>query len=200
MENSSWLKLAFHAWSNKPDRPYQDTPPAKMIADLEKVAEQIHRFAGEITYSPPTVIHWGMVQPSALIPLARHGVSTLSGSFSKISGGWDINYFVDEIRSEYLMRNDALMDFESGIMFSKIDMVCNNTPVDKIVSVLDPLINDPNQAEIMDIFTHEQYFWPFYSNYVPDHFKRLEMTISWITEHGYKPVFFHEGILGAPML
>ncbi len=21
----------------------------------------------------------------------------------------------------------------------------------------------------MDLFTHEQYFWPFYHNYVPDH-------------------------------
>jgi hypothetical protein len=48
----------------------------------------------------------------------------------------------------------------------------------------------------MDLFTHEQYFWPFYVNYVPDHFKRLEATIQWVTEHGYKPIFFHEGFLG----
>jgi hypothetical protein len=48
----------------------------------------------------------------------------------------------------------------------------------------------------MDIFTHEQYFWPFYSNYLPDHFKRLDVAIRWLTENGYKPVFFHEGFLG----
>jgi hypothetical protein len=37
-------------------RPYQYTPAEQLIANLDKVAEQIHRFAGEQTYSPPTVI------------------------------------------------------------------------------------------------------------------------------------------------
>lgn len=197
-ENSSWLKLAFHALSNKPDRPYQNTPPEKLITDFDKVAQQIHRFAGENTYTPPTVIHWGMVQPSALKPLAESGVRTLSG-FSNSKNGYDINYFLDDVRSEYIMRNDSLKDFESGIIFSKVDMVCNNTPIDQIVPALGTLLQDSNQAEIMDIFTHEQYFWPFYNNYVPDHFQRLDKTIRWLTEHGYKPVFFHEGILGAQL-
>jgi hypothetical protein len=195
-ECSNWLRLAFHANSNKPDRPYQYASPEILIADLDKVAIQIRRFAGEATYTPPTVIHWGMVQPAALKPLAEHGVRSLSG-FNRAYKGYDINYFLDDIRSEYLMNHDALMDFESGIIFSSIDLICNNTPIDKIVPSLEPLIHDPDKAEIMDIFTHEQYFWPFYSNYVPDHFERLDTALRWITENGYKPVFFHEGFLGA---
>jgi len=195
-DNSDWLKLAFHAYANVPDRPYQYAPAAQLIADLDKVAEQIHRFAGEQTYSPPTVIHWGMVQPTALKPLYERGVRVLSGYFRRIDGIWDVNYLLDDARSEYLSRHDALMDFDSGIVFSKVDIVCNNTPIERIVPTLEPLAKDPNQAEIMDLFTHEQYFWPFYSNYLPDHFQRLEVAIRWITEHGYKPVFFHEGLLG----
>jgi hypothetical protein len=35
-------------------------------------------------------------------------------------------------------------------------------------------------------------FWPF----LPDHFQRLDTAIRWATEHGYAPVFFHEGLLG----
>jgi len=197
-DNSDWLKLAFHAQANKPDRPYQYASAKQLIADLDKVAEQILRFAGEQTYSPPTVIHWGMVQPTALKPLAERGVRVLSGYFSRSNGIWDINYFLDDDRSEYLSRHDALMDFESGIVFSKVDIVCNNTPIDRIVPTLAPLAEDPNRAEIMDIFTHEQYFWPFYHNYVPDHVQRLDVAIRWVTEHGYKPVFFHEGFLGVP--
>ena len=54
-DNSDWLRLAFHAHADKPDRPYQDVPPEKLIADLDQVAEQIHRFAGPQTYAPPTV-------------------------------------------------------------------------------------------------------------------------------------------------
>ena len=195
-DNSNWLKLAFHAYANEPARPYQYASASKLIADLNKVAEQIVRFAGEKTYSPPTVIHWGMVQPAALKPLFENGVRVLSGYFSQFGGIWDINYLLDDVRSEYLSRHDALMDFDSGIVFSRVDIVCNSTPAERIVPTLEPLTKDPNQAEIMDIFTHEQYFWPFYSNYIPDHFKRLDEAIRFVTERGYKPVFFHEGFLG----
>ena len=197
-DNSDWLKLAFHAYANEPARPYQYAPASKLIADLKTVAEQIVRFAGEQSYSPPTVIHWGMVQPAVLKPLYDNGVRVLSGYFRRSGGVWDVNYLVDEARSEYMSRHDALMDFESGIVFSRVDIVCNSTPIDRIVPTLEPLTKDPNQAEIMDIFTHEQYFWPFYSNYIPDHFQRLETAIRWATERGYKPVFFHEGFLGGP--
>jgi len=197
-DNADWLKLAFHAYANEPDRPYQYAPPQKLIADLDLVAEQIRRFAGEATYSPPTVIHWGMVQPAALGPLAERGVRALSGYFRRRNGIWDVNYWQDDERSEYLSRHDALVDFPTGIVFSRVDIVCNNTPVEQIVPTLAPLAEDPNQAEIMDLFTHEQYFWPFYRNYVPDHAQRLETAIRWVTEHGYKPVFFHEGFLGGP--
>ena len=195
-DNCDWLKLAFHAYANEPARPYQYASASQLIADLKKVAEQIVRFAGEQSYSPPTVIHWGMVQPQALKPLFENGVRVLSGYFRRLGGDWDVNYLLDDARSEYLSRHDALMDFDSGIVFSKVDIVCNSTEVERIVPTLEPLTRDPNQAEIMDIFTHEQYFWPFYSNYLPDHFQRLDTAIRFVTERGYKPVFFHEGFLG----
>jgi len=197
-DNSDWLKLAFHAYANEPARPYQYAPASTLIADLNKVAEQIVRFAGERKYSPPTVIHWGMLQPTALKPLFENGVRVLSGYFRQLDGVWDVNYLLDDVRSEYLSRHDALMDFDSGIVFSKVDIVCNSTPIERIVPTLEPLTKDANQAEIMDIFTHEQYFWPFYANYLPDHFQRLETAIRWVKERGYKPVFFHEGFLGGP--
>jgi hypothetical protein len=198
-DNADWLKLAFHAYANKPDRPYQYASASKLIGDLDQVAEQIHRFAGETSYSPPTVIHWGMVQPGALKPLHERGVRVLSGYFRRSNTGWDVNYLLDDVRSEYLSRHDALMDFDSGIVFSKIDIVCNTVPVERIVPTLESSAKDPNQAEIMDLFTHEQYFWPFYSHYLPDHFERLDVAIRWVTERGYKPVFFHEGFLGGPL-
>jgi hypothetical protein len=90
------------------------------------------------------------------------------------------------------------MDFDSGIVFSRVDIVCNSTPLERIVPTLEPLAKDPNCAEIMDLFTHEQYFWKFYPNYIPDHAQRLDTAIRWVTEHGYKSVFFHEGFLGGP--
>ncbi len=197
-DNSDWLKLAFHAHADKPDRPYQYAPASQLIGDLDKVSEQILRFAGEATCSPPTVIHWGMAQPAALKPLFERGVRVLSGYFRRSAAGWDVNYLLDDARSEYLSRHDALMDFDSGIVFSRVDIVCNSTPPEQVVPTLRPLAEDPDTAEIMDLFTHEQYFWPFYRHHLPDHAQRLDAAIRWVTEHGYEPVFFHEGFLGGP--
>ena len=194
-DNAEWLRLAFHAHANEPDRPYQDAPVEKLIADLDQVAEQIRRFAGDEVYTPPTVIHWGMTRPEAFKALAGRGVRVLSGYFCPGKDGWDVNYRMDAARSEYLWRHDALMDFDSGIVFSRVDIICNSTPLDKIVPTLEPVTKDPNMAEVIDVFTHEQYFWPFYAGYLPDHAQRLDAALRFVTERGYKPVFYHEGFL-----
>ena len=137
-DNADWLSLAFHAHANDPPRPYTDTPPEKLIADLDRVAEQIVRFAGEKTYSPPTVIHFAMTRPTAFKPLAERGVRALSGCFWNRNGRWDINYNLDDATSEYLSKHDAWKDFDSGIVFSMVDIVCNNTPVNEVAPSLAP--------------------------------------------------------------
>lgn len=196
-DNADWLKLAFHAHANEPARPYQYASPQKLIADFDKVVEQIQRFAGEQAYSPTTIIHWGMVQPTAFKPLAERGVKVLSGYFRQSNGVWDVNYNLDDTRSEYLSRHDALKDFDSGIVFTKVELACNHLrSVDHVTATLEPLRDDPNRAEIMDLTTHEQAFWPFWRSYLPDHAQRVETAIRWATEQGYKPVFLHEGFLG----
>ncbi len=215
-DNSNWLKLAFHAYAEFPDRPYEYVPPGKLAKDLDLVNKEIVRFAGKSVLSPPTVIHWAMVHPAAWQVLVKRGVKVLSGDFitsiepssytsegenfdvrkTGTPFGYDINYQLDDARSEYLTRHDALKDFSSGIVFSKTDIVCNNVPLNRVEAVLKPLTHDPNQAEIMDLFTHEQYFFPSYFNYKTDHFKRVESAIRFCTQQGYDPVFFHEGFLG----
>jgi hypothetical protein len=214
-DNANWLKLAFHAYAEFPDRPYQNCPPEKLAEDFDLVAEEILRFAGKAAYSPATVVHWGMVHPTAWKVLSQRGVKVLSGDFFPNTGssyttegesfsveksgapfGYDVNYGLDNVRSEYLSRHDALKDFASGIVFSRVDIVCNNVPLEQVASALEPLTLDPDTAEIMDLFTHEQYFWPSYFNYRADHFQRLDAAIRFCTEHGYEPVFFHEGLLG----
>jgi hypothetical protein len=211
-DNAEWLRLSFHARAEFPDRPYQYALPQRLAKDFDDAAGEIRRFAGERAWSAPTVIHWGMVPRDSLPVLAVRGVRALSGFFVPYTGSgyvsdgesaavpslhWDVNYLLDEDRSEYLSRHDALKDFESGIVFSRCDIVCNNTPVERVVATLEPLTTDPATAEIMDIFTHEQYFWPFYANWRPDHVERCEAAIRFCTERGYRPVFFHEGLLGA---
>ncbi len=186
-ENASWLRLAFHAHADQPPRPYQDAPVAKLMADVQQVDEQILRFAGPEVYSPPTVIHWAMTRPEAWKALYDYGARLLSGYFVDWNG-WDINYNLDDFRSEWLSRHDLLKDYDSGIVFSKVDMVVDNTPLDQVVPRLDPIMADPRQGEIIDLLTHEQYFWPFFHRYLPDMPQRLERAIAHVTRHGYQPV------------
>jgi hypothetical protein len=195
-DNAHWLKLSFHAHADQPARPYIDAPPEQLIADFDKVRDQIHRFAGEASYAPTTIVHWGEVRPSAWKPLAERGVKVLSGYFRKQGDDWPVSYRMDPVRAEHLSRHDALKDFPSGIVFSKIDMVVNTVPLDRIVPELEEIGQDPNQSEIFDLMTHEQYFWPFYSHYLPDHAQRIEAAIRWVTDRGHEPVFLHEGFLG----
>jgi len=197
--NADWLRLAFHAYANDPPRPYQDAPVEKLLADMDLINAQIHRIAGPETFSPVVVVHWGMTRPEAWKPLFDRGARVLGGYFRKSAGGaWDVNYRLDDVRSEWLSRHDLLKDFASGIIFSKVDIVVNSTPLDKIVPVLAPAIADPRQGEIIDLLTHEQYFWPFYQAYLPDHAERLDRAIAFLTENGYKPVFLQDGFLGGP--
>ncbi len=209
-DNASWLRLSFHARSEFPHRPYQYAAPEVLTADFDRVATEIQRFAGVATWIPPSIIHWAMLLPAALPTLTRRGVKSLSGFFVPLHGGgysaeghqegasapFDINYQLDATRSEYLSRHDAMMDFASGITFTRCDIVCNNTPPQQVASILAPLADDPNQAEIMDLLTHEQYSWEFYPNHISDHRSRIETAIRFCSERGYEPVFMNEGFLG----
>ena len=197
--NAGWLRLAFHAYANDPARPYQDAPVEKLLADLDLINAQIHRLAGPKTFSPVVVVHWGMTRPAAWRPLYDRGSRVLGGYFRESARGeWEVNYRLDAVRSEWLSRHDLLKDFASGIIFSKVDIVVNSTPLEKIVPTLEPVVADPRQGEIVDLLTHEQYFWPFYQNYLPDHAERMDRAIGFLTQRGYQPVFLQDGFLGGP--
>lgn len=196
LNNSDWLKLSFHAYSNMPNWPYEHASAKKLIDDLDKVVEQIYRFGGEEVYLPPTCIHWGTVQPSAYQPLADRGVRNLRAGFRPVTNGWVQNYNMDIVRSEHIATKGPIRDFESNINFMKSAICSNLVPLAQTIPTLEEVRQNPGRAEVLYLMTHEQYFWPFYSNYLPDHFERLDTAIRWATDHGYKPMFFQKGLLG----
>ncbi|MBE2204613.1 MAG: hypothetical protein IAE94_09780 [Chthoniobacterales bacterium] len=212
-DNGHWLTWAFHAKSEFPDRPYANCTPEQIAADYDQVASEILRFAGEAAYSPTTVVHWAMVHPGAWKALYDRDTRILSGFFVPAAAGhyvedgvplspsekganYDINYGMDSERSAILSGCDLLKDFDSGLVFSKFDMVLNNTLPEQITPILESLKHRPQTAEIMDLMTHEQYFWPHYHACRPDHFLRCEIAIRWCVENGYDSVFFHQGLAG----
>ena len=50
--------------------------------------------------------------------------------------------------------------------------------------------------EIFDFASHEQYSFPYYHNYIPDHLERIAKAAELMVENGCKPVFFAQGYMG----
>ncbi len=196
--SADWLKLSWHARANLPDRPYEYAGHDQVAADFDQVRDQILRFAGEATWSPPTVVHWAEVTRAGMQALVDRGVRNLSGIFRPGSGRLSGVYHLRDERADAAAACSQWIDSDTGIAFSKIDLIVNNTPLERVAPALDAAVREPEGVEILDLFTHEQYFWPFYERHVPDHAERVEAAVRWATEHGYQPCWFHEGYLGGP--
>jgi hypothetical protein len=49
----------------------------------------------------------------------------------------------------------------------------------------------------MELMIHEQYFHRNRPEYQPDYEEKVIEAIKWVTNKGYKPVFYDEGFIGA---
>jgi hypothetical protein len=96
------------------------------------------------------------------------------------------------------MKRDYWKDNEADLLFVRHDLVINTVALDQIVPHLKRVAADPHQSEMMELMIHEQYFYPDYRAYQPDFRERVERAVRWVTERGYRPVFYADGFLGSP--
>lgn len=204
-DNASWLKLSFHAYSEFPDRPYQNVPGTKLGEDYDFIKREILRFAGEESFIPPTALHWSMARPDGIAALRERGVKALSAQFYKPKSNqgevgmekelFDIGYFCSPEDCRYLGEKVLLHDFEADMTYFRSTVICNYYTPEEISEIVAKAAQEDRNG-ILALETHEQYSFPSYFNYIPDHFARIESAIRTATEKGYKPVFFAEGFLG----
>lgn len=195
-DNAHWLKLAFHARNEFPGHPFLSRTPQQLREDIELIEGQIKRFAGDKAYTRTALLHFGTIRPASLAVLIEKGWRTLSGSCWPLRGQQGnvhiAQYQVPEHAIRYVDEHDAWYNFDNGLLFSKIDLCCNRTPLKDTLPTLQQAYDNPNTREVMDLATHEQYFWPFYKNYMPDHAQRLDCAFRFVSERGYKAVFPEE--------
>ncbi len=229
IDNSDWLKLSFHSYSEFPDRPYAEADAETFGHDWDITKNEIVRFAGEQTFIAPCVIHWGNIHPAVAQEAIRRGMTCYSRAMrlrvmggpslaSRTKGGnmketeqrsmsgedrlastegLQLHYGFQE-EANYLNNHRAYYDPNLGIFFNSGVVCCNLVPLANIEPRVKEAmrVNDSYGTEIIGAGSHEQYSFPTYSNYQPDHLDRLEMAIKTMTEGGYKPVFFANGLLG----
>jgi hypothetical protein len=209
IDNSDWLKLSFHAYSEFPDKPYQHAPADKLINDFDLVKNEIIRFAGMETFTPPTNVHWAMLPPGLFKVMHDRGVRILtSGGFLSnrimVEGkvvevydcSCDIGFFYEQDVAQYMKEKRLFYDVDYDLFLSRTFFCCNIDTKEEIESKIRAADSLENGTQTIEAVTHEQYSFPDYYNYLPDHFERIETACRLLTELNYKPVYFGEGILG----
>jgi len=197
-DNADWLRLAFHSENEFPDIPYLNATPEQLAADFDLVAGELKRIAGR-AYTAGLQIHWADVPPDCYKVLADRGVKMLPTRGRKPDAKdkkiCDF-HLPDEILA-YLHDYQGWMHFESGLIFYSASVGgCDWTPVDKIVPNILKRIEIPAKSHLVNIAGHEQYWWPFYKNFVPDIYERYATAFRFLLDRGYKPIWIEDGFFG----
>ena len=207
-ESSEWLHLAFHARAEFPDRPYQHCTAARLGKEYDETVTQLRRIAGERAVTPPTNVHWAMLEPNNFKVLRERGLKILtSGGFlaNRIvvegrvenldQGACDIGFFYEQNVARYLLEKRCFYDPDHDLFLSRT-FFCFNIDTPEEIERKIRAEDAKNACDILESVGHEQYAWPAYAMHLPDYFDRLETACRVPAELGYKPVFFQPGIFG----
>ncbi len=194
--NSSWLHLSFHALQDKPDRIYKDATYDQLARDFELVMAEIYRFAGEAVTTRETTVHWAEAPRDACRALVERGVDVLIGIFGGIPEAVTTRYYLEPAPAARIRHRDAWRDHTEGLTFVDCDTVVNTLALEQVVPVLEQRAADPHTGELLELLIHEQYFRQELSFFQPDVQQKVETALRWVTDRGYQPCFWGEGLLG----
>ena len=107
-------------------------------------------------------------------------------------------YYDDQEENSYLAKHKAYYNPAVDIIIQQFTVCCNLLTQDvireRIAAQLE--LNTKYGVEAFCFGSHEQYSFPFYPNYIPDHLDRIALTARLFHDAGYKGVFYPEGIMG----
>ena len=226
IEQSDWLKFSFHSRSEFPDRPYEEIAIEDFRADYDLVREHLIRICGEESFIAPINVHWGALQPSCaeefilrgspcscctMRPFISGGPSAAArqGKTKDISqvqqssalrqnAAFGAEYFNRPEEDSYLARERKYYNFELGVFIARGAICCNLVPLEETTKRMQNYFELAKETgnEVFSAASHEQYSFPYYKNYLPDHLDRIELTTKFLVEFGCKPIFFSQGLLG----
>ena len=198
-DNAHWLRLAFHSENEFPAIPYLNATPEQLAADFDLVAKELKRIAGS-AYTAGLQIHFADVPPDCYQVLADRGVKMLQtrGREPDSTTRKLCDYHLPDNILEYLHSNQGWMHFDSGLVFynGMMAKTCEWIPVDKMESTILARIKVPAKSHLINIAGHEQYWWPFYKNFVPDIYERWATAFRFVLDRGYKPIWIEDGFFG----
>ncbi len=184
--NAHWLKLAFHAQSDMPAKPYQYASAQTVRQDCLQVMREIARFAGTECMTDTTTVHWGEATREGVCALRQLGLRSLTGYFEKTKQGEPlVAYYTDGELCDHIGGRDFWFDRETDMLFGRIDLVLNLKTLDWVKENLRAVVADPHRSGFVSIMIHEQYFYPDYCTYLPDFAERVLSSCQYLQQQGY---------------
>ena len=123
---------------------------------------------------------------------------SLSGSDKAASTeGLKMHYEYPE-ETDYLSKRFSFYDPSLDVIFFRGIICCNLVPLTDIPARFAAAMKNAerNGVEAINFASHEQYTFPSYPNYLPDHLDRIGLTARLFKENGFESVFFNDGLLG----
>lgn len=207
-KNADWLHLAFHARAEFPDRPYQHCTTERLAKDYDTTTAELRRIAGDKCCTPPTNVHWAMLEPHNFSFMRSRGVKILTSSGFMANrivvdgrvenleqGACDIGFFYEQDVARHMLEKRCFYDPDHDLFLSR-SFFCFNIDTPEEIEEKIKAEDAKSQTDIIESVGHEQYAYPFYAMFLPDYFKRLEASCRVPAELGYKPVFFQDGLFG----
>ncbi|MBO5667590.1 MAG: hypothetical protein J6S43_00520 [Lentisphaeria bacterium] len=201
--NADWLRFSFHAYSEFPDRPYQNASKEKLAADFDLICDEVCRFDGKECFIAPQVIHWAMTNPENFSVLKDRGVKFLSGGFLGCKTSLteehsvqvtDIAYHYEKDVAYYVCDKAVMYDRYYDLLLMPGMVCCNFDDIPTLEKKFAALAAAPR--DVVCLMTHEQYSYPDYFNYIPDHLDRIEAACRLAYEAGLKPTWLSYGVFG----
>ena len=183
-ENARWLKLSFHSdYENV--KPYEFSGYEEVYTHCQQVNKQILRFASAKALAETTTIHYCLATEEGLRAMVDNRVTGLLGLY-----GTDaeprVSYGIAGEPAAQLRRGAVVQ--KDGIAHAAIDIVLNAFSTEQILVKL----ADLQSHEMIRVMIHEQYFYPDYPAYQPEFEEKLAATFGYLTQQGYKSVFFEQ--------
>ena len=185
--NAHWLKLAFHAKSEFPDKPYITAGRNTVREDCLMICREICRFAGKECISDSTTVHWGEANREGVRALRELGLRSLTGYFEHTESGEPlVSYYADSNTIHHVGSRDFWMDTKEDIIFGRIDRVLNIGSLEENRSAVVAAAEDPHRGGFVSLMIHEQYFYKDYVNYLADFEDRVLEGCRLLRERGYQ--------------
>lgn len=184
-DNAHWLKLAFHAYGEFPNAPYSEVYPEKLPEHHKILESEIKRYAGEKSWIEPVLMHfYGINSDTSRKFIADAGMNC----FTQPEKVWKDRFeqFGRKVLAQY--------DYQFNQLELQLLFMVNLLKEDELLAKLEGAYAEKGRDFIL-CGTHEQYSYPFYSNYIPEHFQRMESVVRSLTDHGYEAVYFTETLL-----